>query len=140
MALAGGIIIGPQLLEWFSLPEEKEKYDLIHQATRFTLAMALMSTALRLPTDFFRKNTTTILSILTIGMLLMSVFSGLNFYWFLGLSFLSCMLLGAIVAPNDPVLATTIVSGKIAEKLIPSRVRNLISAESGSNDGLAFPS
>lgn len=49
------------------------------------------------------------------------------------------LLLGAVITPTDPVVSSTIVSGKLAEKFLPSRIRQTISFESGANDGLAFP-
>jgi len=46
--------------------------------------------------------------------------------------------IGALLSPTDPV-AVPIVSGPLAEKCIPERVRNAISFESGANDGLGYP-
>lgn len=48
------------------------------------------------------------------------------------------LIIGSCVAPTDPVLANGIVRGKFAER-IPVHVRDIISAESGANDGLGFP-
>lgn len=45
------------------------------------------------------------------------------------------LLLGAALAPTDPVLAAAIVG----REEIPYRLRNLLSVESGLNDGLALP-
>ena len=47
-------------------------------------------------------------------------------------------LIGAMLAPTDPVLASSIVSGKDAEDL-PADVKDLLTAESAANDGLALP-
>src|SRR5918997_5939828 len=46
---------------------------------------------------------------------------------------------GAVVTPTDPVGSSTIVTGDLAEKNLPDRVRYSLSAESGANDGLAYP-
>ena len=40
---------------------------------------------------------------------------------------------------TDPILAAAIVRGTLAEKNIPQRLRQTISAESSANDGLAVP-
>ena len=37
------------------------------------------------------------------------------------------------------ILAAAVVGGKFAQKHVPSHIRHLISAESGCNDGAAFP-
>jgi len=46
---------------------------------------------------------------------------------------------GACITATDPVLASSIVGkGKFAKR-VPGHLRNLLSAESGSNDGMAVP-
>ncbi|MEK8110416.1 cation:proton antiporter [Micromonospora sp. M12] len=42
------------------------------------------------------------------------------------------------MTPTDPVLASSVVSGGPAERQLPARLRQVISGESGANDGLAF--
>jgi len=59
-------------------------------------------------------------------------------WWALGLAPASAILLGAVLAPTDPVLARSVQVGP------PGRgerhdVRFSLSAEAGLNDGLAFP-
>lgn len=49
------------------------------------------------------------------------------------------MLIGATVTSTDPIVATTIVTGDIAEKYVPARIHHFISAESGANDGAVYP-
>jgi sodium/hydrogen antiporter len=49
------------------------------------------------------------------------------------------VLIGAIVTPTDPVVASSIVAGGVAERNLPAPLRHAISAESGFNDGLALP-
>jgi NhaP-type Na+/H+ or K+/H+ antiporter len=65
--------------------------------------------------------------------------SGLLTYWLVAAPIWVALLVGAVVTPTDPVVASSIVTGDTAEKNIPGRVRHILSAESGSNDGLAFP-
>ncbi len=52
-----------------------------------------------------------------------------------GLPWLQCFLLGAVLAPTDPVFAAAIVG----RKEVPGRLRHLLNVESGLNDGLALP-
>lgn len=52
-----------------------------------------------------------------------------------GLPWLESFLLGAVLSPTDPVFAAAIVG----REEIPYRLRNLLSVESGLNDGLALP-
>lgn len=52
---------------------------------------------------------------------------------------MDALVVGACVTATDPVLASSVVGkGKFAKR-VPGHIRNLLSAESGSNDGMAFP-
>ena len=53
----------------------------------------------------------------------------------IGLSWTESFLLGAVLAPTDPVLANAI----LGHESVPLRLRRLLGVESGLNDGLALP-
>lgn len=55
------------------------------------------------------------------------------------LEFLTCLAIAACVTPTDPILAQAVVGGRFAAKHVPAHIRHLLSAESGCNDGAAFP-
>jgi sodium/hydrogen antiporter len=55
------------------------------------------------------------------------------------LSFLSSLAIAACLTPTDPILAAAIIGGKYADKHVPAHIRHLLAAESGSNDGAAYP-
>jgi NhaP-type Na+/H+ or K+/H+ antiporter len=52
-----------------------------------------------------------------------------------GLDWPEALLIGAVLAPTDPVFAAALVGN---EK-VPARLRHLLNVESGVNDGLALP-
>lgn len=56
-----------------------------------------------------------------------------------GLTYLSSIVISACLSPTDPILAQAVVGGKFADKHVPTHIRHLLSAESGCNDGAAFP-
>lgn len=53
--------------------------------------------------------------------------------------FLQALAVGACITPTDPVLSNTIVRGRWADQHVPVPMTQLISAESGANDGLGYP-
>ncbi|KAG0292641.1 hypothetical protein BGZ98_002507 [Dissophora globulifera] len=55
------------------------------------------------------------------------------------LDFVEAMVIAACVTPTDPVLSNSVVKGRFAEKHVPPRIRYLLSAESGINDGMGLP-
>jgi NhaP-type Na+/H+ or K+/H+ antiporter len=52
-----------------------------------------------------------------------------------GLDWPEALLLGAVLAPTDPVFAAALVGNE----RVPDRLRHLLNVESGVNDGLALP-
>lgn len=57
-----------------------------------------------------------------------------------GLDFLGALVVAACVTPTDPILAASVVGkGKFAQEHVPSHIRHILQAESGANDGAAFP-
>lgn len=52
---------------------------------------------------------------------------------------MSALAVAACLTPTDPILAAAITGGKYADKHVPAHIRHLLAAESGCNDGAAFP-
>lgn len=71
-----------------------------------------------------------------VSMLLTIVLITLAGMWALGLSLGAAVLLGAILAPTDPVLASDVQLTHPADR---DRLRFSLTGEAGLNDGVAFP-
>ncbi|MEV0133287.1 cation:proton antiporter [Dactylosporangium sp. NPDC050688] len=56
-------------------------------------------------------------------------------HYIAGLDWPEALLIGAILAPTDPVFAAALVGND----KVPARLRHLLNVESGVNDGLALP-
>ncbi|APG61010.1 cation:proton antiporter [Christiangramia salexigens] len=139
IALMVGIILGPEVIGLLDLKNSRQD-EILKIACEFTIAMALMATALRIPVNFIKNNLFSQLMVLFPGMLMMCGLSSLIFYHILGsLSLTESFLIGAVITPTDPVVASTLVTGDKAKKYMPAKLRHTISFESGGNDGLAFP-
>ena len=51
----------------------------------------------------------------------------------------AALVVAACLTPTDPVLAASVLGESRFSSRVPTRLRNMLSAESGSNDGTAFP-
>ncbi|MBP0556330.1 cation:proton antiporter, partial [Mycobacterium tuberculosis] len=60
-------------------------------------------------------------------------------HYIFGLSMAAAILLGAVLAPTDPVLAASIQVGPPNSKRQEDVTRFTLTSEAGLNDGLAFP-
>jgi sodium/hydrogen antiporter len=139
LALAFGALVGPNALGLlratdFGLPTA----TLLEEASRITLAIGLAGVALRLPHGYWRKHMRWVTVMIGVGMLLMLLLATGVLWALLGVPLVTALLLGAIITPTDPIVTTPIVTGSLAKKNIPDRVRFNISSESGINDGLGY--
>ncbi|HET6728575.1 MAG TPA: cation:proton antiporter [Jiangellaceae bacterium] len=69
------------------------------------------------------------------GLPLTLLVTALAAHYLVGLPWAESLLIGAVLAPTDPVFASALVGN---EK-VPARLRHLLNVESGVNDGLALP-
>ncbi|MCA1738064.1 MAG: cation:proton antiporter [Actinobacteria bacterium] len=139
IAVVAGVLVGPATLGWLDLSAIGSQEFILEEASLVTLAVALVGVALRLPVGFITNHWRPLVILLGLLMPLMWIISGLLTYLILGIPFLVAMLIGAVVTPTDPVVSSSIVTGDVAEENLPGRLRHLISAESGYNDGLGLP-
>ncbi|MFT0624095.1 cation:proton antiporter [Ectopseudomonas guguanensis] len=139
LALLGGVVLGPQLLGLLQPDGWGRPQLLLEKAAQLSLAIGLMSVALRLPAGYVAKHWRSLLVLVGLVLPLMCLCAALPAYWLFDLSPLLALLIGAVVCPTDPIVATSIVTGEIAERDLDEPLRHLISAESGLNDGLALP-
>jgi NhaP-type Na+/H+ or K+/H+ antiporter len=72
---------------------------------------------------------------LGLGMPLAFLGMALVAHFVAGLDWTTAFLVGAVLAPTDPVFASAIVG----REEVPARLRQLLNVESGINDGLALP-
>ena len=112
---------------------------ILREAARFTLAIAVTGAAMRLPAFWLRQNWRGLAVALGPGMLLMWAAGAAIGSLVLGLALLPALLLGAAIAPTDPVLSAPILTGRLARRSVPGPMRDGMTAESAINDGLALP-
>jgi sodium/hydrogen antiporter len=138
LALLAGFAIGPSGLHLLDAARWGPPQEVVlAEAARLTLAIGLMATALRLPRRYFLDEWR--LQAVLIGVILpfMCVATALLVHVWLGVPLLLALIVGAVLAPTDPIVASAIVTSDLAHEHLPDRIRHGLSAESGANDGLA---
>ena len=138
LATALGAALGPFGLGLLDLAAWGDPLVVVEQTARLTLGIAVVATALRLPSGYARQHARTIALLLGPTMLLMWAVSGIAALSILDLGLWTALLVGAALTPTDPVLAGTTVTGQMAEENVPGRIRHAVSAEAGANDGAAY--
>ncbi|ORX93814.1 hypothetical protein K493DRAFT_222597 [Basidiobolus meristosporus CBS 931.73] len=134
-----GIAIGPEALNLVNPGLWGDSSKLTMEFARIVIAIQVMAAGVNLPKAYLFREWKSLTVLLLPVMFVMWLVSAGALYLLLPLSFLEALLIGACVTPTDPVLANSIVKGRFAESHVPVHTRDIISAESGANDGLGFP-
>jgi NhaP-type Na+/H+ or K+/H+ antiporter len=128
-----GVILGPHGVH---LIQQRPTAEFMERVAELVVIVSLFGCGLRInrPVNFWAWNTTVRL----IGFLMpISIFAVAAVgHWILGLDWGAAILLGAILAPTDPVLASEVQLADMEDK---DELRFGLTSEGGLNDALAFP-
>ncbi|TVR55638.1 MAG: sodium:proton antiporter [Gemmatimonadales bacterium] len=132
--------LGILLFTLFDLPNpDPLVWDIAaERLSELIVIIALMITGLKLDRRVGLRRWGTTWRLLVITMPLTIAGVALLGWWAVGLAPASALLLGAVMAPTDPVLAEDVQVGE-PHKGREDEVRFGLTSESGLNDGLAFP-
>ena len=119
-------------------PNLLEHPHLTERLTELTLIIALMGAGLKLNRPLGWRGWATTWRLLGVAMPLSIAGIALLGSGLLGLTAASALLLGAALAPTDPVLAAAVQVGPPQDPE-EDEVRFALTSEAGLNDGLAFP-
>lgn len=139
LALLLGVLLGPEVTGLVDLAPITDDPARLHDVSRILLAISVTGVALRYPLRAARTHWRPIILLLLVALPLMALISAGLAWLTLGISVPLALLVGAAVCPTDPVLASSVVTGEAAERDLPARDRQVLSLESGANDGLALP-
>jgi sodium/hydrogen antiporter len=139
LGLLAGVLLGPAVLGALDLPPVTSDHATLHEVADPLLAVSVMGVALRYPFTDVRRRLAPVVVLLIVAMPLMALATTGLAMGVLGLSAATALLLGTALSPTDPVLASSVVTGEAAEQDLPERDRQVLSLESGANDGLALP-
>lgn len=133
--LAVGVLVGPMCLGLFHF-NPLEESAMLEVLTEIALLISLFAAGVKMPVPvtFARWRAPVLLAFL--GMSVTVGLVALFAYYALGLPLGAGILLGAIIAPTDPVLATDVQIRHPGER---DRLRFTLTCEAGMNDGTAFP-
>jgi len=133
--LAVGLLVGPTVLNLFHFNPLKES-ALLEVLTEVVVLISLFSAGVKMPVpvSFARWRAPILLASVSMAVSvgLVAAFA----YTLLGLPLGAGVLLGAILAPTDPVLATDVQTRHPGDR---DRLRFTLTCEAGMNDGSAFP-
>lgn len=135
-----GVIFGPHAANLID-PESWGNVDITTiEFSRLVLVVQCFAVGVELPKFYMEKHWKSVVFLLVPVMAFGWLITSLVVWWMVPpLSWLESLVVAACVTATDPVLASSVVGkGKFAKR-VPKHLRDLLSAESGCNDGMAFP-
>lgn len=133
--LAVGLLLGPTVLNVFHFNPLKQS-ALLQVLTEVAVLISLFSAGVKMPVPFSVTRWRTPMLLATVSMTITVGLIAAFAYYFLGLPLGAGVLLGAILAPTDPVLATDVQTRHPDDR---DQLRFTLTCEAGMNDGSAFP-
>jgi NhaP-type Na+/H+ or K+/H+ antiporter len=133
--LAAGAALGPHGAGMLNV-DVYEQSEIWERVTEVAVIVSLFAAGLKLRVPFLDGRWILPVRLATLSMLVTVGLVALAGVWLLGLSWAAAILLGAILAPTDPVLASDV---QVTDATDSDRLRFGLTGEAGLNDGAAFP-
>jgi NhaP-type Na+/H+ or K+/H+ antiporter len=141
LATLFGIIVGPKGFAFLRPYDWGYGDDVVQEVTRLIAGIQCFAVGLELPQFYFTKGggwkdiAILLGPVMTFGWLICAAFIIVLFKTDIATG----LVISACLTPTDPVLAASVLSNSQFSTRVPKRVRDLLSAESGVNDGVSFP-
>jgi NhaP-type Na+/H+ or K+/H+ antiporter len=137
--VAIGIILYLLMPDVLPSPLPTDNPELTVHLTEIIVIVSLMGTAIKIDRSFSFKKWASPLKLVGIAMLACIITSAVLGYYILEFALSAALLLGAVLAPTDPVLAAEVQVGPPLEDEDANETKFSLTAEAGLNDGMAFP-
>ncbi|MDO3720749.1 cation:proton antiporter [Marinobacter sp. chi1] len=133
--LSVGVLLGPLMFGVFHFNPLKQAHFL-EVLAELAVLLSLFIAGTKMPVPFSWKAWRVPMRLAFISMTITVVLTAFFGYYLLGLPLGAAILLGAILAPTDPVLATDVQVRHMGDT---DPLRFTLTSEAGMNDGSAFP-
>ncbi|WP_297187026.1 sodium:proton antiporter [uncultured Porticoccus sp.] len=133
--LALGLLLGPSVLNLFHF-NPLQQSALLEVLTEVVVLISLFSAGVKMPAPVSFSRWRAPILLASVSMALSVGMVAAFAYYVLGLPLGAGVLLGAILAPTDPVLATDVQTRHPGDR---EPLRFTLTCEAGMNDGSAFP-
>ncbi|KPI36804.1 putative Na(+)/H(+) antiporter C3A11.09 [Cyphellophora attinorum] len=139
LATLAGIAFGPRgatILDPLTWGWED---NISQEFTRVVIGVQVFTTGIELPAKYIKKHARGVSLLLGPNMVAGWFICTAILHFVLGFNVRNCLVIAACLTPTDPVLSASVLGEARFSQRIPKRLRHILSAESGCNDGSAFP-
>jgi NhaP-type Na+/H+ or K+/H+ antiporter len=133
--LTVGVVLGPSVFGAFHFNPLQQAH-LLEILAEVAVLVSLFIAGMKMPVPFNWREWQAPLRLAFISMAISVALTAVFGYYVLGLPLGAAILLGGILAPTDPVLASDVQVRHLGDK---EPLRFTLTSEAGMNDGSAFP-
>lgn len=137
ISMAAGIVLGHHVLGVLDTNYAYSKV-IMYNFSRIVLCVQTMTVAMSLPRNYIIEKWQSMFVLVVVVGMAKCVFSFVLIYLSTRYNSATSWSLAACLTPTDPILSSSIVQGRLAVAVVPERIRLLLTAESGINDGLGI--
>ena len=139
LATLVGIAFGPRGADLINPRSWGWGDNVTQEASRVIVGVQVFAVGVELPRKYFKRHWKSVAMMLGPVMTFSWLVTALLIFGVLGIKFSTALVISACLAPTDPVLAASVLNASQFSSRVPQRLRHMLSAESGSNDGISFP-
>lgn len=137
ISMLWGILVGPHVLNLLDPSNAKSKIVLFYSA-KTVLCIQTMTCAMSLPHRYLLRRYKQLFTVVFLIGFTKYLLTFCLVYLLTPYNSLVSFGIAACVTPTDPILSNSIIKSKFADENVPERLRNLLVAESGINDGFGL--
>lgn len=139
LATLVGIVFGPLGAGVLNPKKWGWEDNITQEATRVIVGVQVFVVGVELPKAYFSRHWKSVGMMLGPVMTFSWLITALLIFLLLKTKFTTALIISACLAPTDPVLAASVLADSRFSRRVPRRLRHMLSAESGCNDGVSFP-
>jgi NhaP-type Na+/H+ or K+/H+ antiporter len=113
--------------------------NITQELARVITGVQCFAVGIELPAKYMKSHWKSIGLLLGPNMMAGWIISAVTVHFVLKTSWTTALIVAACLTPTDPVLSASVIAEARFSQRIPKRIRHLLAAESGSNDGTSFP-
>ncbi|KAK5087719.1 hypothetical protein LTR70_006820 [Exophiala xenobiotica] len=139
LATLTGIAFGPVAVDVLGQAEWNLQDNITQELARVITCVQVFAVGLDLPSKYIKRHWRGIALLLGPNMIYGWLASTVILKLILGLKWGTAFIIAATLTPTDPVLSASVLGEAKFSTRVPRRIRRILAAESGCNDGTAFP-
>lgn len=139
LATLAGMALGPLAADLPGPSKYAFQDNITQELARVVACVQVFAVGLSLPSGYVKKHWRGLSLLIGPNMVLGWVISAIIIKLVIGVQWSTAFIIAATLTPTDPVLSASVLGETKFSMRVPRTLRHMLAAESGCNDGTAYP-